>query len=126
MLLDRLHLGIDNRTSIEGADRQRDVEWLRQKPHPDDRAARDDGEGDASVVQPLHRPSRAIGKCFVLCQKRAVDIGHNKRDPAHARCLRGLSLPAGPSLSWRMMSSTIASTEASIDTVTGFSLVSGR
>ena len=66
-----------------------------------------------------------VGQDFVLGQQRAVDIGDDERDAGHGRFLRAGALSEGASLRSAMMSSTMASTGASIDTVTGFSLASG-
>ena len=46
-------------------------------------------------------------------------------DAGHGRFLLFAALSAGLSPNWRMMSSTMVSTGASIDTVTGFSLLAG-
>ena len=46
-----------------------------------------------------------------MVKQRAVDVGHHECDTGHA----------GLSFNWRMMSSTIRSTGASIETVTGCS-----
>ena len=51
-----------------------------------------------------------VGQGLVLGQERAVDVGNDERDAGHERFLRGASLAAGSSFSWRTMSSTMAST----------------
>ena len=52
---------------------------------------------------------RAIGQDLVLGQQRAVDIGNDEGDTGHEAA----------SFNWWIMSSTIGSTGASIDTVIG-------
>ena len=121
MLFDRIQLRIDDRAAVEGADRKRDLQRLDQKSHADGRPAGGDGEADAGCMQPPHRGLGAFGQGLVLGQQGAVDIGDDEGDAGHERFLRDRSLAAGLSFSWRTMSSTMASTEASIDTVTGFS-----
>ncbi|MGC0393332.1 hypothetical protein ABIF91_005718 [Bradyrhizobium sp. USDA 241] len=78
VLLDRPHLGIDDRGAVERADRQPQRQRLDQEAHADRGAAGGDGEADAGLVQPLHRASRALGQRLVLGQQRAVDVGDHE------------------------------------------------
>src|SRR5262249_45239415 len=120
MLLDHVHLGIDNRAAVEGPDRKSDAQRFDQETHADGWPARCDGESDACLAKPAHRLYRALGQGFVLREKRAVDVGHDKRDAGHA------AVPlAGFRSSWRKTSSTIFFTGALIDTVTGRSSAVG-
>src|SRR6266436_3686153 len=125
MLFDHLELRIDDAAAVEGPDRQRDRKRLDQKPHADGRTAGGDGKADAGIVQPLYRGPGAVGQRLVFCQQRAVDVRYDNGDAGHEWFLLKAPLSAGLGLSWRMISSTIVSTEASIDTVTGFSPASG-
>ena len=84
MCFDRVQLWIDDRTSIEGPDRQRDREPFDQKPHADGGPAGDDGETDICRVQFAHRGLGRLGDALVPRQQRAVDIGHHQLDFGHA------------------------------------------
>src|SRR5882757_8037999 len=106
MLFDRLQLRIDDRAAVERADRQRDRQRLDQKTHPVRGPAGNDGESDAGLVQRAHGIPGAVSENLVLGQQRAVAIGNNKCNAGHWETR----------FSWRMMSSTMASTVASIDT----------
>ncbi len=119
VLFDRLQLRIDNRTAVEGADRQVDRQRFDQEVHADGRAAGDDGEADPCRAQLAHRGFRVRGKQLVLGHERAVDIGNNKGNAGH-NAGHGRS-----SFNWLTMSSTMVSTDASIDTVMGRSLATG-
>src|SRR4051794_31345799 len=125
MLLDRFQLGIDDRASIERSDRQADRQRLDLKTHTDRRSAGRNGESDAGCAEPPLRLDGTIGQGFVFCQQGTVDIGDNQCDAGHVRLLPDLPPSARPGSSWRTMSSTIALTGASIDTVIGFSPISG-
>src|ERR1700678_3986282 len=125
MLFDRVQLCIDDRTAVEGPDRQRDLKRLDQKSHANRRTAGSDGEADAARLQAPHRALGAFGQDLVFGQEGAVDIRDDEGDAGHDRFLLLASLSAGLSLSPRTMSSTMVSTGASIDTVTGFSSASG-
>src|SRR5947207_12291522 len=109
MLLDRLQLRIDDCAAVERADRQRDRQRFDQKAQPDGGPAGNDSETDAGRVQRAHGVLGAVGEGLVLGQQRAVAIGNNKCNAGHWETR----------LSWRMMSSTMISTGASIDTVMG-------
>ena len=78
MLLDRIHLGIDDRGAVERADRQPQRQRLDQEAHADRGPAGGDGEADAGLVQPLHRGPRTLGQRLVLGQQRAVDVGDHQ------------------------------------------------
>jgi len=78
MLLDRIHLGIDDRGAVERADRQPERQRLDQEAHADRGAARGDGESDAGLVQPLHSGFGAVGQRLVLGQQRTVDVGDHE------------------------------------------------
>ncbi len=78
VLLDRMHLGIDDRGAVERTDRQPERQRLDQEPHADRGAAGGDGEADAGLVQPLHRGLRALRQRLVLGQQRAVDVGDDQ------------------------------------------------
>jgi hypothetical protein len=97
MLLDRIQLGIDDRTAVEGADRQGDLKRLDQKPHADGRAARGDGEADAALVQFANRGLRGFGQGLVLGQQRAIHIRYDEGDAGHARFPKATVLAAGSS-----------------------------
>src|SRR5260221_7381917 len=115
MLLDRLKLRIDDRAAVERADRECDLQRFDQKTHADGRPAGDDGEADPGLVQLANRALVALRQHLVLGQQGAVDIGNNERDAGHG----------ATSSSWRTISFTIPSTDASIETVTGRSLACG-
>src|SRR6202030_2207734 len=125
LLFDRVQLCIDDRTAVEGPDRHDDLKRSDQKPHADGRTAGSNGEADAALLQTPKRALRAFGQDLVLGQQGAVDIRDDEGDTGHDRFLPLASLSAGFSLSPRIMSSTIASTGALIDTVRGFSRGSG-
>ena len=91
MLFDRIHLRIDDRAAVEGADRQLELKRRDQKIHADGRAAGDDGEADPGVMKPPRRRFRRIGQCLVLGQQRAIDVGNHQRDAGHVRFLLGWS-----------------------------------
>src|SRR5882724_12659988 len=115
MLFDRLELRVDDGAAVERADRECDRQRLDQKSHADGRPAGDDGETYAGLVQLTDRALVALRQHLVLGQQGAVDIGNNERNAGHG----------ATSSSWRTMSSTIPSTDASIETVTGRSLGCG-
>src|SRR6185437_12065936 len=125
MLLDRIHVGIDDRTAVEGADRQFDLQGLDQKVHADGRPARDNGESDFRLMQALDCGDRAIGQGLVFGQQRAVDVGNHHRNAGHVRFPCRIPLSAWFKFSWRTMSSTMLSAGASIDTVIGRSSAAG-
>src|SRR3954451_6377974 len=125
MLLDRFKLGIDDRASIERSDRLADRQRLDEKPHPDRRSAGRNGKSDAGFAEPPLRLDRTIGQGFIFCQQGTIDIGDNQCDAGHVRLLPDLPPSARPGSSCRTISSTMALTGASIDTVMGFSPVSG-
>ena len=104
--------GSTMRAAVEGADRQRDRQRLDQKPHADGRAARGDREADAGVVQ---LPHRALARSVrILSLVRSVP---STSETTSAMRVMGRSvLTVGAT-----MLSTIASTGASIETVTGCS-----
>src|SRR5689334_18494045 len=62
VLLDRLQLRVDDRTAVEGTERQRQRQRLDQKVHADGRTAGDDGEADPGGAQPLDRGLRRLGQ----------------------------------------------------------------
>src|SRR5689334_9418298 len=107
VLLDRPHPGIDDGAAVEGAERQRERERFDQKFHADGWPAGDDGEADAGRTQFLHGVACGLRHALVGGDQRAVDVGDNELDAGHAVL----------SLSCRTISSTIASTDASIETV---------
>ena len=69
-------------------------------------------------LQPPHRAPGAIGQTLVLGHQRAVDIGDDQRDAGHER-FPVAGRAGGSSSSLPTISSTIASTGASIETVDG-------
>src|SRR5580692_668376 len=126
MLFDRLAVRIGDRTAVERSERQCKPQRIDQESHADGRAAGDDGEGDAAVFELAHRACGLVGDDLVLGQQRAVDIGNHKRDAGHEAVLPGVARPIGGRASLPTISSTILSTGASIDTMTGFSSGVGR
>ena len=83
MLLDRLQSRIDDRTAVEGADRQHDHKRLDQKAHADSGPTGDDREADSGLVQPAHGRLGAVGQDLVLGEEGAVDVGYHERDTCH-------------------------------------------
>src|SRR5262245_48717818 len=108
VLLDRLQLRVDDRAAVERAKRQRQRQRLDQEIHADGGAAGHDGEADTRRAQPADRSPGCVGQTLVLGDQRAVDVGNDEPYAGHA----------GSSFSLLMMSSTMASTEPSIETVT--------
>src|SRR5579872_7277972 len=120
MLFDRIQSGIGDATAVEGAERKCEPQGLDENPHTDGRPARRDGETDAGVAKLHDRGLGCLGQSLVPGEKRAVDIGHHERNFVHARFPSPCPYP-----SWRTISSTIASTGASIETVIAFSSARG-
>ena len=87
MLLDRPHLGIDDRAAVEGAERQREPSGSIRNPMP--------------IVGRLETMVKPIPACaaaaprrcaasvtrLVFCEQRAVDVGHDEFDAGHAGVL---------------------------------------
>src|SRR5262249_28181239 len=86
------------------------------KIHADGGPAGDDGEADISRAQLLDRRFGCVGQALVLGDQRAIDVGNDEFYAGHA----------GSSFSLPMMSATMVSTGASIETVTAPSSGLGR
>ncbi len=85
MLLDDLHLRLDDEAAVEAGERRPKCERLDEHGHAARRPAARHGEVDPRVVQVVNRLDRAFRERLVLSDERPVDVREQELDHFIAR-----------------------------------------